>query len=293
MQRQLETAVRAEKDRAVMAKAAGNDEIRQEAQKKINQLTSKYADFSKASGLPTKVERMQVKGFRSVKIANVVDGGSKKLHMAQENLIQWIPKGENISFKEYKKLREYATSKGITLRGFKKSDVDIALAKETIDEAARMLEKYPELKGTAKKPFTLELSTAMRANDFAETSHGVKHIIKLNADAFRDKEKLASEYKKLADAGWFVKGTDYHSIIHHEIGHIIGEMRDIDGLHIAELVLETDEVDKVFAYIKKNLSKYSSVKEDGTEIISEVMSAYEFGIKDDFILTFLKICGIL
>ena len=95
MQRQLETAVRAEKDRAVMAKAAGNDEIRQEAQKKINQLTSKYADFSKASGLPTKVERMQVKGFRSVKIANVVDGGSKKLHMAQENLIQWIPKGEN------------------------------------------------------------------------------------------------------------------------------------------------------------------------------------------------------
>ena len=51
-----------------MAKAAGNDEIRQDAQKRINLLTSKYADFSKASGLPTKVERLQVKGFRGVKV---------------------------------------------------------------------------------------------------------------------------------------------------------------------------------------------------------------------------------
>ena len=85
VQRQLETAVRAEKDRAVMAEAAGNDEIRQEAQKKINQLTSKYADFSKASGLPTKVERMQVKGFRSVKISEKPFTNAKNRGIINEN----------------------------------------------------------------------------------------------------------------------------------------------------------------------------------------------------------------
>lgn len=68
LQRRIETKVRTEKDIANMAKAAGDDDLRREAQARINLLTSKYAKLSKESGLPTKMERMQVSGFRPVKV---------------------------------------------------------------------------------------------------------------------------------------------------------------------------------------------------------------------------------
>jgi len=71
LQRKIETEIRNQKDRAVIAKAAGNDDLRREVQSRINLLTSKYAKLSKASGLPTKMERMQVKGFRSVKAKTI------------------------------------------------------------------------------------------------------------------------------------------------------------------------------------------------------------------------------
>ena len=67
VQRKLETAIRRQKERANMAKAAGDDTLRREAQQKINQLTAKYKDFSDKSGLPTKMERAQMSGFRKVK----------------------------------------------------------------------------------------------------------------------------------------------------------------------------------------------------------------------------------
>lgn len=64
---QIESRVKKLKDRANIATAAGDDDLRREEQYKINLLTNKYAKLSKASGLPTKMERMQVAGFRKVK----------------------------------------------------------------------------------------------------------------------------------------------------------------------------------------------------------------------------------
>lgn len=68
LQRKIETEIRHQKDRAIIAKAAGHREIQEAAQMRINLLASKYAKLSKASGLATKMERMQVKGFKSVKV---------------------------------------------------------------------------------------------------------------------------------------------------------------------------------------------------------------------------------
>lgn len=64
LQKRIESEVRRQKDRATIAKAAGDDEMRREVQYRINLLTNKYAKLSKESGLPTKMERMQMKGFR-------------------------------------------------------------------------------------------------------------------------------------------------------------------------------------------------------------------------------------
>ncbi len=66
IQRKLESAIRKQKDRAVLFAASGDDTARRTAQEKINALTEKYADFSKAADLPTKKERLSVAGFRKV-----------------------------------------------------------------------------------------------------------------------------------------------------------------------------------------------------------------------------------
>ncbi len=67
IQRRLETAIRKEKDAAVLASKADNMILRREAQTTINRLTAQYEEVSKVAGLPTKVERMTVAGFRPVK----------------------------------------------------------------------------------------------------------------------------------------------------------------------------------------------------------------------------------
>ena len=67
MQRRIETDIRKLKDTANIAKAAGDDTLRREVQGKINTLRDKYVDFSRIANLPTKMERMRVSGFHSVK----------------------------------------------------------------------------------------------------------------------------------------------------------------------------------------------------------------------------------
>jgi AraC-like DNA-binding protein len=71
MQRQLETAIRKQKDVQIMAKASGNKRLVLESQQKITQLTRKYKQLSDVSGLPTKMERMRVSGYRRTSVKNM------------------------------------------------------------------------------------------------------------------------------------------------------------------------------------------------------------------------------
>lgn len=67
VQRQIETAVRRQKDRQIIARASGDkDDIRM-AQQKITELNTKYNDFSQAANLRTYKDRMTVTGYRKVK----------------------------------------------------------------------------------------------------------------------------------------------------------------------------------------------------------------------------------
>lgn len=68
LQRKLELEIRKQKDTQIMAKASGNMGLVGEAQQKITQLTRKYKELSNVSGLPTKMQRMRVSGYRRTKI---------------------------------------------------------------------------------------------------------------------------------------------------------------------------------------------------------------------------------
>lgn len=108
-----------------MAKAAGNDEERQDAQRRINQLSAKYASFSKASGLPTRAERLNVKGFKSVKISekpftNGKNGGIIKLNRALQRKNTNIGAFSDLEIPMQKrKVKELAQKYGIDISGLK------------------------------------------------------------------------------------------------------------------------------------------------------------------------------
>lgn len=71
VQRKLETAIRKEKDRQIIARASGDKDGVGIAQSNITTLTHKYNDFSKNAGLDTYKNRLSVSGYKRVNPNNV------------------------------------------------------------------------------------------------------------------------------------------------------------------------------------------------------------------------------
>lgn len=250
----------------------------------------KLKDFCRQTGRRTDTVRTRTAGWNRSTSQKAVWANKKAYsNMAKEGNIAWPSRGKHISKEQYKELREYAFGKGIVLKGFKKSDVDVILAKELIDDAEKMLKKYPRLQQSGI--FTMELKN-MHSEDFAYTVLGMNKL-SLNINAVRDKSAFMREYNKLMNEGFFVRDTDYHSVIFHEFGHLVGANYGIDGLELMKKVLNTDSNAEVLAFCRDNLSEYSAKYDNGIEIISEIFSAHEGGRTDDFILTFMRESGIL
>lgn len=66
LQRRLERAIREQKESQILGRASDNEKLIYESQKKITQLTSKYRELSKVSGLPTSDRRLRVSGYHRV-----------------------------------------------------------------------------------------------------------------------------------------------------------------------------------------------------------------------------------
>ena len=300
-QRQYERTIRKQKRRILVDEATGDKDKLQNDQIRLQLLKQEYAKFSKGTGLRPQYDRMETAGFdwKKGKAAEKTVGGNvqkatsplAKAYSDGENKIKWPNKGAGITAEQYKNLRGYAEQKNIILQGFKNSDVALDLARDTIDETEHMLDLYPELRGSGKKLFTLNLDRHMDSIDFAEVREGSPHIMHINADAYRSRESLAQEYEKLAESGWFVRGTSYRSIVHHEVGHMVSEVYGIDGLSLMKEVLGTDSTAETLLWCKNNLSEYS-FKSDGSEIISEMFSAY-YGLEKPSkeTIDFMTRCG--
>lgn len=67
VQRRIETEIRKQKDIAIAAKAAGDDQLRREVQRTINAYQLQYDKISRAAGLEAQKNRMRVAGFHAVK----------------------------------------------------------------------------------------------------------------------------------------------------------------------------------------------------------------------------------
>ena len=68
LQRKLETEIRKYKDRQIAAKVINDKDEVYHCQERIRQLTQKYDELSKESGLPIKIDRLRVEGYKKVKV---------------------------------------------------------------------------------------------------------------------------------------------------------------------------------------------------------------------------------
>lgn len=214
----------------------------------------------------------------------------EKMAAEAEESIDWPKKGTKISNDKFKEIMSYGRDKGIRLSGFKQFDGDIQTVKDLVDDVDAIAVDFPLIK-EGKKPVTIQLDENIAPNDFAITRN---HIICINANAFRDTKRLAEEYQKLVDSGWFVKGTDYRSIIRHEVGHVVVNKYRLDGLETAKAVTGAKSKAITLHTVKKELSEYAASYEDGTEIVSEAFSGvYSSTEPNEFALQIIESLGII
>ena len=199
--------------------------------------------------------------------------------MSADATPKWSPRDKSkvISKEEYLALRSLAETNGIALSGVKKFDGSAVVMHEIIETLAVLQEKFPVTRNERYK-LTLKIDELMNAEDFAITCG---KVIGLNANAYRDINLLAAEYRKAMESGWFVKGTTWRAIIHHEFGHVVAETYKIDVLKIACEITKLNPK-ATLAWLKKNLSVYAGSLADGSEIISEVFADISTGKVCDF-----------
>lgn len=197
----------------------------------------------------------------------------RRAAMASDGGISWPNEGRRLSKEEKADLRAYARDRGIELAMPKACDADPAALRRYVDAAERVASEFPELLGDEKHPLTIRVS-ALPNKDFGFSPSRARHIVDVNEASLRSAEALAAEYGRLADEGWFVPGTSYEAVIYHELGHRYASRNKISGMRIARAIIGSRDKEYLELQIKKRLSTYASSYENGSEIISEVFSAW-------------------
>jgi len=191
MQRKIETKIRHLKDEEVIAKAAGNDDLRREVQGKINLLTDKYAKLSKTCELPTKMERMQVKGFRSVKTEKLLTNNSNS------GIINYY-KGNGIIVAADSDIPDDVINK-------------VVESTREITSDFKILESYSEQVGFGN------VYNGLAINIYTPSTG--KNQITLDKSAFSDEVELVKKLNDDFKSHKSYKTNRIESLVAHEMGH--------------------------------------------------------------------------
>lgn len=202
--------------------------------------------------------------------------------------IDWPKPTHKTTDQEFKAIRKYANDNGIGLAGIRNKWIDLQTAKEVIDGAIAIIEEYG-LEGKIPE-YVMDFSNPMETGVFSCTYEILPGRVFFNSLAFGNRAALKEEYKKLVKRRWFVKGTDFRSLVYHEFGHIVADIYGIDSMAIAKRILGTATDVDTLEEVKKQLSRYAADAEDGSEIISECFSAVYGGADNSFALRFLEEC---
>lgn len=265
-QRRIETAIRKEKDAAILAQSSGDPVLRRELQQKINGLNNRYTRVSEAAGLEPRNDRKYVEGFRPVRQSAAM--GHRKADPGA-----WPISGKKISADELSALKTYANDRNVDLRSFENFDGDTSLIHEFIDGIAEVAKDFPEV---ASKEHLLQLrcSFKIEPETYAVTT---KRCISINANAYRNRDALSKDYEKQVKKKVFVDGSTYQNIVHHEMGHVVV---DTYGLSANKIVSKADRSYKISLYATR----------DSYEAVAESFSAHYAGIDNKEALTIFSKC---
>ena len=141
--RRIETQIRREKDTAVAAQAAGDEQLRVDCQLRINHLSDLYKKVTDASGLTPRRERMTVEGFRKAKIPKT----DYKNTLTKDSKSGNINSGDTefTPAKTIEEANEYA-KKALGIPNASYAGADIRVANEWNRGLADSFRRFPELK---------------------------------------------------------------------------------------------------------------------------------------------------
>lgn len=211
LQRKIETAIRHEKDKQIIARASGTEEgdiIAAKAQAKIDLLTKKYKEISKASGLPTYMDKMKVSGYHRIK--PITNPTPKPTVKPSESVVE-IPK---IDFDKY---QEHFEKKNVQIsESLKTLDGDL-LARNLV-HLDKLTDKYHI---TENQHLTLGVESG---NRFMGTTYYTKNDINLSKRYFRSRDYLLEVEARNQRSGWHsnMKPENYDlGTLTHEYGHAV------------------------------------------------------------------------
>lgn len=284
-QRRYEREIRAEKRKAQLLEQEGFEDAAKIAKAKIRDRQARLRKLiaENPDVLRRQRFREQVYAPKPKKVSRISDSS---------DMIKWPERKTRMSAEESKRLSEYAESKGVALhRSVHGSYADPRAITKMVDALSYAVEKVGPLKCLNGKTPTIVLDYSLGNNDFAAVYPGNKrHYIHLNERATRDADALHEEYAKLANDGFFVKGTDERAIVYHEIGHIVADERGKNLFEFVGNFINSKNESEIKAYIVRNVSEYASLGKQnrlgkfiGSEIGAEVTSAWLSGIRTNLI----------
>ena len=227
VQRRLEAAIREQKDIQILGRESGDMELVHDVDSKIKALTSEYKEFSNASGLGTKMDRLRVKGYRS----SIRQGNSKPDVAADSkyNAIVINNKGDLLE-----KWNEIYKNDNIKVRRI--LNADPKLIDKQITQVDGLLNKYDFVKEAINNDYeTNALTFEVAPPEIIGQGNYARyfsHYIEFNEKYFKGEDLLVNEVKKKINDNWWQRIDDINYSkypVTHEYGHLL-EFKMIDKI---------------------------------------------------------------
>lgn len=276
LQRQIETKIRTLKDRQILARASGETgkPMVIECQTKIRQLTEKYNELSKVSGLPPKANRLSVSGYRYIryKEPEVISTPTPKVNIPRKKI-------KSYTLDEWD---DRLSSQYIFMSG--KNDfnkLDHTLMNENFMQLEHLTKKYDSIvkfkdnkyKPRSKSNNGLIVYVDNKQKTIANTNG---YELRYSKNFFNDYDKYVKNQEKMVNSNFKMKIKPENYSVYtttHEFGHLLQarlcENYNIDkSKHIYWQDFDKMAMDEIYTLATK------ATKLSRTELKNQYLSRY-------------------
>ena len=300
LQRQIETKIRTLKDRQILARASGETgkPMVIECQTKIRQLTEKYNELSKVSGLPPKANRLSVSGYRYIryKEPEVISTPTPKVNIPRKKI-------KSYTLEEWD---DRLSSRNIFMSTKSGSfeQLDHTLMNENFTQLEHLTKKYDSIvkfkdnkyKPPSKSNNGLIVYVDNKQRTIANTDG---YELRYSKNFFNDYDKYVKNQEKMVNSNFKMKVKPENYSVYtttHEFGHLLQRRlcanynfdknkhiywRDFDKMAMDEIYTSATKATKLSRTELKNqyLSRYGKSKRN-YEAWAEIFTKMELGESD-------------